>query len=62
MGIKKNKNKKQRAYILCQKTKSRGLQNYYKGHMDKIGGDGGGRGGRWFQPGWGEVRGEKAYN
>ena len=30
--------------------------------MDKIGGDGGGRGGRWVQPGWGEGRGEKAYN
>ena len=37
-------------------------RNYYKGHMDKIGGDGGGGGGRWVQPGWGEGRGEKAYN
>ena len=25
-------------------------------------GDGGGGGGRWVQPGWGEGRGEKAYN
>ena len=30
--------------------------------MDKIGGDGGGGGGRCVQPGWGEGRGEKAYN
>ena len=37
------------------------LGNYYKGHMDKIGGDGGGGGGRWVQLG-GEGRGEKAYN
>ena len=37
-------------------------RNYYKGHMDKIGGDGGGGGGRWVQLGWGEGRGEKAYN
>ena len=26
------------------------------------GGDGGGGGGRWVQLGWGEGRGEKAYN
>ena len=28
-------------------------RNYYKGHMDKIKGEGGGGGGRWFQLGWG---------
>ena len=37
-------------------------RNYYKGHMDKIKGEGGGGGGRGF--GWGGVEGwgEKAYN
>ena len=29
------------------------FRNYYKGHMDKTKGDGGGRGGRWFWLGWG---------
>ena len=28
----------------------------------KLGGDGGGGGGRWLQPRWGEGRGEKAYS
>ena len=37
-------------------------RNYYKGHMDNIGGDGGGGGGRSVQLGWREGRGEKAYN
>ena len=33
-------------------------RNYYKGHMDKIGGgDGGGGGGRWVQLGWGGGKG-----
>ena len=31
----------------------------YKGHMDKIKGDGGGGGGRWVWPGWGWRDGEK---
>ena len=37
-------------------------RNYYKGHMDKIKGEGGGGGGRGF--GWGGVEGwgEKAHN
>ena len=37
-------------------------RNYYKGHVDKIKGEGGGGGGRGF--GWGGVEGwgEKAYN
>ena len=30
-------------------------RNYYKGHMDKIKGEGGGGGGRGF--GWGRVEG-----
>ena len=30
-------------------------RNYYKGHMDKIKGEGGGGGGRWV--GWGGVEG-----
>ena len=33
-------------------------RNYYKGHMDKIKGEGGGRGGRWVWLGWGRD-GEK---
>ena len=38
----------------------RGLQeNYYKGHMDKIKGEGGGGGGRWVQLGWGGGMGRK---
>ena len=46
------------------RTVGRGdCRNYYKGHMDIMGGgDGVGGGGRWVQLGWGEVRGEKAYN
>ena len=28
-------------------------RNYYKGHLDKIKGEGGGGGGRGVQPGWG---------
>ena len=37
-------------------------RNYYKGHMDKIKGEGGGGGGRGF--GWGGVEGwgEKVHN
>ena len=27
-------------------------RKYYKGHMDKIKGEGGGRGGRWVWVGW----------
>ena len=34
-------------------------RNYYKGHMDKIKGEGGGEGGRRFQLGWGGVMGRK---
>ena len=37
-------------------------RNYYKGHMDKIGGDGGGGEGGGFSWGGVEGRGEKAYN
>ena len=32
---------------------------YYKGHMDKIKGVGGGGGGRWVQLGWGGGMGRK---
>ena len=32
-------------------------RNYYKGHMDKIKGEGGGR--RWVQLGWGGGMGRK---
>ena len=32
-------------------------KNYYKGHMDKIKGEGGGRGGRWVCLGWDRVGG-----
>ena len=34
------------------------FRNYYKGHMDKTKGEGGGGGGRWFHLGWrdGEKR------
>ena len=28
------------------------FRNYYKGHMDKTKGEGGGRGGRWVWLGW----------
>ena len=34
-------------------------RNYYKGHMDKIKGEGGGGGERWFQLGWGGGMGRK---
>ena len=34
-------------------------RNYYKGHMDKIKGEGGGRGGRWGWLGWGGGMGRK---
>ena len=34
-------------------------RNYYKGHMDKIKGEGGGGGGRWFQLGVGGGMGRK---
>ena len=37
-------------------------RNYYKGHKDKIKGDGGSMGGRWVQLGWVEGWGEKAHN
>ena len=33
--------------------------NYYKGHMDKIKGEGGGWGGRWVWLGWGGGMGRK---
>ena len=32
---------------------------YYKGHMDKIKGEGGGGEGRWVRLGWGGGDGEK---
>ena len=35
-------------------------RNYYKGHMDKIKGEGGGEGGRWVQLGWGGGMGRKS--
>ena len=35
-------------------------RNYYKGHMDKIKGEGGGGAGRWVRLGWGERMGRKA--
>ena len=34
-------------------------RNHYKGHMDKIKGAAGGRGGRWVRLGWGRGMGEK---
>ena len=34
-------------------------RNYYKGHMDKTKGEGGGAGGRWFHLGWGGGMGRK---
>ena len=34
-------------------------RNYYKGHMDKTKGEGGGGGGRWVQLGWGGLMGRK---
>ena len=34
-------------------------KGYYKGHMDKIKGDGGGGGGRWDWLGWGGRMGRK---
>ena len=34
-------------------------RNYYKGHMDKIKGVGGGEGGRWVQLVWGGGMGRK---
>ena len=37
-------------------------RNYYKGHMDKIKGEGGGGGGRWVQLGWGGGMGRKGIN
>ena len=37
-------------------------RNYYKGHMDKIKGTGGGGGGRWVWLGWVEGREENADN
>ena len=38
------------------------FRNYYKGHMDKTKGDGGGQGGRWVWLGWVEGWGENADN
>ena len=34
-------------------------RNYYKGHMDKIKGEGGGGEGSWVQPGYGGGMGRK---
>ena len=35
-------------------------RNYYKGHMDKIKGEGGGGGRWWVQLGWGGGMGRKS--
>ena len=35
-------------------------RNFYKGHMDKIKGEGGGGGGRWVRLRWGVGRGENS--
>ena len=40
-------------------SEEKGLQDYYKGHMDKITGEGGGGGGRGVQLGWGGGLGRK---
>ena len=37
-------------------------RNYYKGHMDKIKGEGRGGGVRWVQQGWGGGMGRKSIN
>ena len=37
-------------------------RNYYKGHMEKIKGEGGSKGGRWVRGGGVEEWGEKACN
>ena len=34
-------------------------RNYYKGHMEKTKGEGGGGGGKWVQLGWGGGMGRK---
>ena len=39
--------------------KSMVFRNYYKGHMEKMKGEGGGRGGRWVWLGWGGGMGRK---
>ena len=36
-------------------------RNYYKGHMDKIKGEGGVGGGRWVKLGWGGGMGRKRH-
>ena len=43
-----------------QKVGRGDYRNYYKGHMDKIKGEGGGGGGRWVQLGWGGGMGRKS--
>ena len=40
-------------------SEERGLQSYYKGHMDKTKEEGGGGGGRWVQLGWDGGMGRK---
>ena len=35
------------------------FRNYYKGHVLKISGEGGSKGGRWVWMGWGGRGGEK---
>ena len=40
-------------------SEERGLQSYYKGHMEKIKGQGGGRGGMWVCLGCGGEMGRK---
>ena len=46
--------------LMVARGKGQGVcRNYYKGHMDKIKEEGGGRGGRWIQMGWGGRMGRK---
>ena len=42
-----------------EEERERVFRNKYKGHMDKTKGEGGSRGGRWVQLGWGGGMGRK---
>ena len=58
MGVPEEEERKQGIKNLCEVRRG-DYRNSYKGHMDKIKGEGGGGGGRWVQLEWGGGNGIK---
>ena len=54
-----DKKNPKRIILMCKDSENHFYRSYYKGHKDKIKGEGGGRGGRWDWLEWGGGKGRK---